>query len=181
MEEGEMRKHGLFLIFFILGSIVFPQNFDVYLAHLDFYTKADVVRSRDSTQIWDWLKSHASAREDCFAYVAWCDSDGNFFSDVSTSKNVSDQDFWKAIFLENKDNFVSESTYSDDAMENVIYVCQSAKAFGSTVEFDGEKIHSIEFGCTKFKHFFNFGHTKFKCAIGIRNICNDRRKRRKRI
>ncbi|MCR5125448.1 MAG: hypothetical protein K6B43_09675 [Treponema sp.] len=135
MEEGEMRKHGLFLIFFILGSIVFPQNFDVYLAHLDFYTKADVVRSRDSTQIWDWLKSHASAREDCFAYVAWCDSDGNFFSDVSTSKNVSDQDFWKAIFLENKDNFVSESTYSDDAMENVIYVCQSAKAFGSTVGF----------------------------------------------
>ncbi|MBR4631191.1 MAG: hypothetical protein IKO57_12265 [Treponema sp.] len=130
-----MRKHGLFLIFFILGSIVFPQNFDVYLAHLDFYTKADVVRSRDSTQIWDWLKSHASAREDCFAYVAWCDSDGNFFSDVSTSKNVSDQDFWKAIFLENKDNFVSESTYSDDAMENVIYVCQSAKAFGSTVGF----------------------------------------------
>ncbi len=130
-----MRRHGLFLIFFILGSIVFPQNFDVYLAHLDFYTKADVVRSRDSTQIWDWLKSHASAREDCFAYVAWCDSDGNFFSDVSTSKNVSDQDFWKAIFLENKDNFVSESTYSDDAMENVIYVCQSAKAFGSTVGF----------------------------------------------
>ena len=53
MEEGEMRRHGLFLIFFILGSIVFPQNFDVYLAHLDFYTKADVVRSRDSTQIWD--------------------------------------------------------------------------------------------------------------------------------
>ncbi len=130
-----MRKHGLFLIFFILGSIVFPQNFDVYLAHLDFYTKADVVRSRDSTQIWDWLKSHASAREDCFAYVAWCDSDGNFFSDVSTSKNVSDQDFWKAIFLENKDNFVSESTYSDDAMENVFYVCQAAKAFGSTVGF----------------------------------------------
>lgn len=130
-----MRKHGLFLILLLAGVLSFAQNFDVYLARLDYYTKADVVRSRDSMQIWDWLKSHASSRDKDFAYVAWCDHDGNFMSDVSSSSNVADKDFWKAIMLEGKDEFVAGPVYSDDAMENVFYVCQSAKVFGSTVGF----------------------------------------------
>ena len=130
-----MRKHGLFLILMLAGVLSFAENFDVYLARLDYYTKADVVRSRDSMQIWDWLKSHASSRDRDFAYVAWCDHDGNFMSDVSSSSNVLDKDFWRAIMLEGKDEFVAGPVYSDDAMENVFYVCQAAKAFGSTVGF----------------------------------------------
>ena len=135
MEEGEMRKHGLFLILMFAGVLSFAENFDVYLARLDYYTKADVVRSRDSNQIWDWLKSHASSRDADFAYVAWCDHDGNFMSDVSSSSNVADKDFWKAIMLEGKDSFVSGSVYSDELMENVFYVCQAAKVYGSAVGF----------------------------------------------
>ena len=135
MEEGEMRKHGLFLILMFAGVLSFAENFDVYLARLDYYTKADVVRSRDSMQIWDWLKSHASSRDEDFAYVAWCDHDGNFMSDVSSSSNVADKDFWKAIMLEGKDEFVSGSVYSDELMENVFYVCQAAKVYGSAVGF----------------------------------------------
>ena len=130
-----MRKHGLFLILMLAGVLSFAENFDVYLARLDYYTKADVVRSRDSMQIWDWLKSHASSRDEDFAYVAWCDLDGNFMSDVSSSSNVLDKDFWKAIMLEGKDEFVSGSVYSDELMENVFYVCQAAKVYGSTVGF----------------------------------------------
>ena len=130
-----MRKHGLFLILMLAGVLSFAQNFDVYLARLDYYTKADVVRSRDSMQIWDWLKSHASSRDKDFAYVAWCDHDGNFMSDVSSSSNVADKDFWKAIMLEGKDSFVSGSVYSDELMENVFYVCQAAKVYGSAVGF----------------------------------------------
>ena len=130
-----MRKHGLFLILMLAGVLSFAENFDVYLARLDYYTKADVVRSRDSMQIWDWLKSHASSRDEDFAYVAWCDHDGNFMSDVSSSSNVADKDFWKAIMLEGKDSFVSGSVYSDELMENVFYVCQAAKVYGSTVGF----------------------------------------------
>nr|MBP3282328.1 hypothetical protein [Treponema sp.] len=130
-----MRKHGLFLILMLAGVLSFAQNFDVYLARLDYYTKADVVRSRDSMQIWDWLKSHASSRDKDFAYVAWCDLDGNFMSDVSSSSNVADKDFWKAIMLEGKDSFVSGSVYSDELMENVFYVCQAAKVYGSAVGF----------------------------------------------
>ena len=135
MEEGEMRKHGLFLILMLAGVLSFAENFDVYLARLDYYTKADVVRSRDSMQIWDWLKSHASSRDADFAYVAWCDHDGNFMSDVSSSSNVADKDFWKAIMLEGKDSFVSGSVYSDELMENVFYVCQAAKMYGNAVGF----------------------------------------------
>ena len=135
MEEGEMRKHGLFLILMLAGVLSFAENFDVYLARLDYYTKADVVRSRDSSQIWDWLKSHASSRDADFAYVAWCDHDGNFMSDVSSSSNVADKDFWKAIMLEGKDSFVSGSVYSDELMENVFYVCQAAKVHGNAVGF----------------------------------------------
>ena len=130
-----MRKHGLFLILLVVGVFSFAKDFDVYLARLDYYTKADVVRSRDSMQIWDWLKSHASSRDRDFAYVAWCDHDGNFMSDVSSSSNVADKDFWQAIMLEGRDEFVAGPVYSDDAMENVFYVCQAAKAFGSTVGF----------------------------------------------
>ena len=130
-----MRKHGLFLILMFAGVLSFAENFDVYLARLDYYTKADVVRSRDSSQIWDWLKSHASSRDKDFAYVAWCDHDGNFMSDVSSSSNVADKDFWKAIMLEGKDSFVSGSVYSDELMENVFYVCQAAKVYGSAVGF----------------------------------------------
>ena len=130
-----MRKHGLFLILMLAGVLSFAENFDVYLARLDYYTKADVVRSRDSMQIWDWLKSHASSRDEDFAYVAWCDRDGNFMSDVSSSSNVADKDFWKAIMLEGKDSFVSGSVYSDELMENVFYVCQAAKVYGSAVGF----------------------------------------------
>lgn len=130
-----MRKHGLFLILMLAGVLSFAENFDVYLARLDYYTKADVVRSRDSMQIWDWLKSHASSRDADFAYVAWCDHDGNFMSDVSSSSNVADKDFWKAIMLEGKDSFVSGSVYSDELMENVFYVCQAAKVYGSAVGF----------------------------------------------
>ena len=135
MEEGKMRKHGLFLFLLVVGVFSFAKDFDVYLARLDYYTKADVVRSRDSMQIWDWLKSHASSRDRDFAYVAWCDHDGNFMSDVSSSSNVADKDFWRAIMLEGRDEFVAGPVYSDDAMENVFYVCQAAKAFGSTVGF----------------------------------------------
>ncbi|MBR1714414.1 MAG: hypothetical protein IJ717_05665 [Treponema sp.] len=130
-----MRKHGLFLILMLAGVLSFAENFDVYLARLDYYTKADVVRSRDSMQIWDWLKSHASSRDADFAYVAWCDHDGNFMSDVSSSSNVADKDFWKAIMLEGKDSFVSGSVYSDELMENVFYVCQAAKMYGNAVGF----------------------------------------------
>lgn len=130
-----MRKHGLFLILLVVGVFSFAKDFDVYLARLDYYTKADVVRSRDSSQIWDWLKSHASSRDEDFAYVAWCDLDGNFMSDVSSSSNVADKDFWKAIMLEGKDSFVSGSVYSDELMENVFYVCQAAKVYGSSVGF----------------------------------------------
>ena len=117
------------------SKAMIENRLETYFAHLDFYTNADVVKSGDSEQIWDWYKAHASVRPDVFDYVAWADRDGRFLADINSSSTISDRDYWQQIMIRGSDFAVDDPVTARSTGKTVTHICKAAKVNGQTVGF----------------------------------------------
>ncbi len=117
------------------NSNLITKTIEEFYGCLDFYTKAEIVKTEDTVQIVDWLRSVEGKRDKRFDYVAWVDKNADFYSDVGNKTNIKDRDYFKAIMLEGKDNFVDNPVTSKSTGKTVLHVCEAAKVNGKTVGF----------------------------------------------
>ena len=108
-----------------------------YFAALDFYCNSDVVKNGGSDEeIVEWLRAHKENRNsDLFGYVAWIDSDGNYYSDIGTQTVVSDRDYFRAIMYEGADRYIDNPVASKVTNKSVVHVCRAVKKNGRPLGF----------------------------------------------
>ncbi|MBQ1628425.1 MAG: HAMP domain-containing protein [Treponema sp.] len=116
-------------------STIVSTTLEKYFAHLDFYTNADIVKTGDNDAIINWLRKNEPNREKTIDYVAWVDNKGGFYSDLGTSTNVSERDYFQAIMRQGKDTFIDNPVTSKVTGKTVIHICKAAKVNGRTVGF----------------------------------------------
>mgnify|MGYP002624365586 FL=1 len=116
-------------------SDVVALTLEKYFAHLDFYVNADVVKTRSTPQIVEWLRENEALRDRSMDYVAWVDNDGEFFSDVGTHTNVVERDYFQGIMRQGKDEFIDNPVTSKATGKTVVHICRAAKVNGKTVGF----------------------------------------------
>ncbi len=126
VQNGHLAK-----VYSDLMTEICAENF----AHLDFYTNNEIVKTQDTNSIVDWLVSVEESRADIYDYVAWVDKDGGFYSDIGSSTNVSERDYFKGIMQEGKDFFIDNPVTSKTTGKTVVHVCKAAKVDGRTVGF----------------------------------------------
>ncbi len=128
------------------GSL--SNTLESYFSRLEYYTKADVVRTKSNEEIWDWLKAHADTRDKAFSYVAYGTESGEFLSDINTRVDISARDYWQAILKSGKERFIDNPSKSKTSGETVLHICLASKTDGRTTGlFSGvltiEKIDEI--------------------------------------
>ncbi len=96
-------------------------------ALLDTYVKSDVAINGTNEEIISWLKYTESGRNEEFDYVAWCDTTGYFVSDIGTSAQVSDRDYFDAMINKKAGLFVDNPVISKSTGKPVIHVCAPVK------------------------------------------------------
>ena len=116
-------------------SEVVSTTLEKYFANLDFYLNADVVKTRNTSQIVDWLHSVESLRNPALDYVAWVDNAGEFYSDVGTHTNVLERDYFQGIMRQGMDEFIDNPVTSKATGKTVVHICRAAKVNGKTVGF----------------------------------------------
>jgi len=130
----EDSKHQ-YLEFAEQSSLMVSNKLDMYLASLDFYTKADVVKTKSSSQIVDWMKSHSNERPTYFDYIGWADLDGKFQTDINSSGNITERDYWQAIVQKGANTYVDNPVASKSSGKSVVHVCKNSKVNGNLVGF----------------------------------------------
>ena len=116
-------------------SEVVSVTLEKYFASLEFYLNADVVKTRNTSQIVDWLHSVESLRNPALDYVAWVDNSGEFYSDVGTHTNVLERDYFQGIMRQGMDEFIDNPVTSKATGKTVVHICRAAKVNGKTVGF----------------------------------------------
>jgi len=109
--------------------------FDEYFAYLAYYINADVVQTKDTEQIVDWLHSVESKRFRGFDYVAWVNTDGEFYSDIGTKTVIEDRDYYKAIVRDGADYFIDNPVSSKVTGKTIIHISKAVKVDGQTIGF----------------------------------------------
>ncbi|OJF76943.1 MAG: hypothetical protein BKP49_05075 [Treponema sp. CETP13] len=123
------------------------------------YVNADVSKTGDTKQIVQWLRSHADVRSDDFMSVFYCNNVGLAYIDTGSVVVVSDRDYYKAIFIDGKDEYVSDPIIDKVTGKPIIEVIRAVKKDGKTIGFFGadvslmelqKKVSEIEIGRTGF-------------------------------
>ncbi|MGN0729637.1 methyl-accepting chemotaxis protein [Treponema sp.] len=104
-------------------------------AKMDFYVKAPVCRTKDSSQIISYIIDNASVRESEFDYVAFVDRQGNFNSDIKTYAFVKDRDYFQGIINEGRDSYIDNPVLSKVSGKHVIHICRAVKVGNETIGF----------------------------------------------
>jgi len=119
------------------------------------YINADVVKTGDSKQIAQWLKSHIDTRSNDFEAVFYCSNVGLAYMDTGATVVVSDRDYYKAIFNEGKNEYVTNPIIDKVTGKPIIDVIRAVKKDGKTIGFFGadvslnalqEKVSNAELG-----------------------------------
>ena len=106
-----------------------------YYGLLFMYTTADIVNYGSTEQIVSWLRNHADIRFKDFDYVAYVDSEGNFFSDKNTQTQVKDRSYFKDIMEKGYETTVDDPVTSKVTGKTVIHLCRAVKREGKTIGF----------------------------------------------
>ncbi|MCR4741525.1 MAG: HAMP domain-containing protein [Treponema sp.] len=112
--------------------LAIENKIECYNEALDYYTNADIVKTGDIKKIAEWLVEHESIRDNDFDYIMIAGPDGNTYSDISTSTNILERPYFKAIMLEGKDEYIDDPVFSKTTGQAVIHVTKALKANGKT-------------------------------------------------
>ncbi|MCR4734170.1 MAG: HAMP domain-containing protein [Treponema sp.] len=108
-------------------STTISKKLEEYMARLDYYVNADVVATEDDEQIVEWLRAHENKRSEDIDYVAWVNSNGDFYSDIGTQTNILDRDYFQAIMFANADMFIDNPVSSKNTGKSVIHIARPVK------------------------------------------------------
>ncbi len=106
---------------------------DQYFAYLSYYTESDILETRDSEQIVEWMKDHVNHRPAVFDYIGWADDTATFYSDRGAVTNIKDRDYYQAIMQLGKDFYIDNPVTSKTTGQTIVHVCKAAKLNGTTV------------------------------------------------
>ncbi len=130
-EDAVKENINLTDVYSKLVSQICAENF----AYLDFYTKAEIVKTEDSPSIIRWLRSTKDSRQKVFDYVAWVDKSGGFYSDIGSETQVKERDYFQAIMLDGQDFFIDNPVTSKTTGKTVVHICKAAKVNGRLIGF----------------------------------------------
>ncbi len=99
-----------------------------YGTQLEAYSKADIVRTKDPAQIFEWIQERADIRPQDFERVSFVDLTGQSISDISGKSNVKDRDYFDAIVNKNMDVYVDNPVTSKTTGKTILHVCKAARA-----------------------------------------------------
>ncbi|MCQ2591319.1 MAG: methyl-accepting chemotaxis protein [Treponema sp.] len=111
------------------------KNLEEYITGLDYYLNADVLETKDTEQIVEWLRAHENKRKEIFDYVAWVDKNGDFYSDIGSKTNVLDRDYYQAIIEKGEEVYIDNPVTSKTTGKTIVHICKAAKVNGETIGF----------------------------------------------
>ena len=109
--------------------------FDQYFAYLNYYTESDIIATKDTEQIVEWMKDRIDHRPPVFDYIGWSDKTEKFYSDRGNITEIKDRDYWQAIMRMGKETYVDDPSVSNATGQAIIHVCKAAKVDGEIVGF----------------------------------------------
>ncbi|QTQ12239.1 methyl-accepting chemotaxis protein [Treponema parvum] len=104
-----------------------------YINEMSMYTESDAAYTGDIRAMVRWMTARASVRSHSFDFVLVCDPDGNFYTDLGQSGNISDRAYYKAIFKENKSFYIADPVLSRTTGKIVFHVARAVRVGGKNV------------------------------------------------
>ena len=133
----------------------------IYQNDLRIYSDADIIKTGDDRQVIDWLQAHTNLRNKEYDYMFYCGVDGTTYRDtglVGSKGGILERDYYKAMMVDGKDQFVGDMILSKTSGQYVVPVAIAAKnaknkTFGFFVGMLGfktisDKISSFKVGKT---------------------------------
>ncbi len=103
-----------------------------YMNNLDVYTKADIVKTGNTTEIKTWLTNHKELRPEVYQNVFYCNSTGKMYTDKGSSRYVSSAEYYKSIVQDRKKTYISNITTSFFTGKPVIFIAKNISTTGTT-------------------------------------------------
>lgn len=114
-------------------SLAITNFIDGCIYEMNMYTQSNTAMTGDIQAIVNWAKVRTNSHSAIFDYILVCGPDGIFYTDVGTSGNIKDRDYFKAIFEDGKDFYIDNPVVSKATGITVCHVAKAVKANGKTV------------------------------------------------
>ncbi len=110
-------------------SNIIKTEIEKYLTGLDFYVNAQILKETDDVdEIVDWLRSNADNRSSLYNYVAFVDTEANFYSDTGNLTNIKERDYFQAIMNNGASEFIDNPVTAKTTGKTVVHICRKLKS-----------------------------------------------------
>ena len=111
---------------------------DIYLNDIKVFSENDINKSGNVPEIVDWFKAHQNYKHEDYLFVVFVDEGGTTYFGNGTvlPHNELEEDYYKAIFNDKKEQYVGKIFESEVYHEYVIPITRAAKdSKGNTFGF----------------------------------------------
>ncbi len=115
-------------------SNLIKAEIDKYFVGLDFYTNAQILKETDNEEdIIDWLHINEPNRDSLYSYVAFVDSEANFYSDTGNVTNIKERDYFQSIMINGAEQYIDNPVTGKTTGKTVVHICRKVSS-GSKVK-----------------------------------------------
>ena len=104
-----------------------------YFTELNMYVYNDTIKTGDTELIAQWLVDNADTRDEAFDYILYADSQGDAWTDIGTTTNVSDRSYFIDVMRNGKDRAIDNPAKSRTTGKSVVHVARPVQDEGSTI------------------------------------------------
>ena len=106
--------------------------------NLDVYTKDDINKDGNVSEIANWIKSNKTLVASEFGYTGFCDKDGKMYTSLGKVTDIHDRPFFKAIMTDLNQTNIDNPVVSRTTGDNLFHITKAAydkngKLFGCYV------------------------------------------------
>lgn len=93
-----------------------------FYSAMDYYTNSEAAATGDIGKIREWLVNDKGTRQNMFDYTFVCGLDGQAYSDIGTTLDISGRPYFKAIVNEGKTRYIDDPVISKTTGKPVVHV-----------------------------------------------------------
>ncbi|MBE6350969.1 MAG: methyl-accepting chemotaxis protein [Spirochaetaceae bacterium] len=102
---------------------------NIYKSDLRVYSDAEINKMGDDNEVITWLQENTQLRNKDYDYMFFCDLEGTSFRDtglVGSKGALTERDYYKAMVLDRKNEFVGEMVLSKTSGQYVVPIARPA-------------------------------------------------------
>lgn len=102
---------------------------NIYKSDLRVYSDAEINKMGDDKEVITWLQENTQLRNKDYDYMFFCDLEGTSFRDtglVGSKGALTERDYYKAMVLDRKNEFVGEMVLSKTSGQYVVPIARPA-------------------------------------------------------